>query len=72
MNDEHVSGLFKIELEHALTELQLKSERIAEIEGNLRTYVDQSELYIRRAHWSQKQFGDSAHHRKRLAPLLSR
>ena len=43
MNDEQISDLFKHELEHALTELQFKSERIAQIEANLRAYVDQSE-----------------------------
>jgi len=34
------------------------------------TYECDAQLYIRRAQWSQQQFGDSAHHRKRLAPLL--
>jgi len=27
-------------------------------------------LYLRRAIWSQSQYGDARHHRKRLAPLL--
>ncbi|MBL4705226.1 MAG: acyl-CoA/acyl-ACP dehydrogenase [Flavobacteriales bacterium] len=34
------------------------------------TYECNAQLYIRRAQWSQQQFGDSAHYRKRLAPLL--
>lgn len=29
-----------------------------------------AQLYLRRAQWSQQQFGDSQHHRKRLAALL--
>ena len=34
------------------------------------TYECDAQLYIRRAQWSQQQFGDSQHHRKRLAQLL--
>ena len=34
------------------------------------TYECDAQLYLRRAQWSQQQFGDAAHHRKRLAPLL--
>lgn len=34
------------------------------------TYECDAQLYIRRAQWSQQQFGDAAHHRKRLAGLL--
>lgn len=34
------------------------------------TYECDAQLYIRRAQWSQQQFGDAAHHRKRLACLL--
>ena len=34
------------------------------------TYECDAQLYIRRAQWSQQQFGDSRHHRKRLADLL--
>jgi len=34
------------------------------------TYECDAQLYIRRAQWSQQQFGDAYHHRKRLAPLL--
>ncbi|MCB1688254.1 MAG: acyl-CoA/acyl-ACP dehydrogenase [Halioglobus sp.] len=34
------------------------------------TYDCDAQLYIRRAQWSQQQFGDAQHHRKRLAALL--
>jgi alkylation response protein AidB-like acyl-CoA dehydrogenase len=34
------------------------------------TYECDAQLYIRRAQWSQQQFGDAQHHRKRLAKLL--
>ena len=34
------------------------------------TYECDAQLYIRRAQWSQQQFGDAQHHRKRLANLL--
>ena len=34
------------------------------------TWECDSSLFIRRAAWSQQQFGDAMHHRKRLAPLL--
>jgi alkylation response protein AidB-like acyl-CoA dehydrogenase len=34
------------------------------------TWECDAQLYIRRAQWSQQQFGDARHHRKRLAALL--
>lgn len=34
------------------------------------TYECDAQLYIRRAQWSQQQYGDSQHHRKHLAALL--
>lgn len=34
------------------------------------TYECNAQLYIRRAQWSQQQFGDAQHHRKRLGALL--
>ena len=34
------------------------------------TYDCDAQLFIRRAQWSQQQFGDAHHHRKRLASLL--
>ena len=34
------------------------------------TYECDAQLYIRRAQWSQQQFGDVQHHRKQLAMLL--
>ena len=34
------------------------------------TYECDAQLYIRRAQWTQQQYGDARHHRKRLASLL--
>lgn len=34
------------------------------------TYECDAQLYIRRAQWSEQQFGDARHHRKHLAALL--
>ena len=34
------------------------------------TYECDAQLYLRRAQWSQQQYGDAGHHRKRLAALL--
>jgi alkylation response protein AidB-like acyl-CoA dehydrogenase len=34
------------------------------------TWECDAQLYIRRAQWTQQQFGDAQHHRKRLAALL--
>jgi len=34
------------------------------------TWECDAQLYLRRAQWSQQQFGDARHHRKRLAALL--
>ncbi len=51
--------------------LLLAGDRAVQFHGGMGfTYECDAQLYIRRAQWSQQQFGDSAHHRKRLAPLL--
>ncbi|MBA6414170.1 acyl-CoA/acyl-ACP dehydrogenase [Parahaliea sp. F7430] len=47
------------------------SDRAVQFHGAMGfTYDCDAQLYIRRAQWSQQQFGDAAHHRKRLAALL--
>ncbi len=51
--------------------LLMAGDRAVQFHGGMGfTYECDAQLYIRRAQWSQQQFGDSAHHRKRLAPLL--
>ena len=34
------------------------------------SYECDAQLYLRRAQWTQQQYGDARHHRKRLASLL--
>ena len=47
------------------------SDRAIQFHGAMGfTYECDAQLYIRRAQWSQQQFGDSYYHRKRLATLL--
>lgn len=51
--------------------LLLAGDRAVQFHGGMGfTYECDAQLYLRRAQWSQQKFGDSAHHRKRLAPLL--
>lgn len=51
--------------------LLFAGDRAVQFHGGMGfTYECDAQLYIRRAQWSQQQYGDSAHHRKRLAPLL--
>ncbi|NIB42205.1 acyl-CoA/acyl-ACP dehydrogenase [Pseudomaricurvus alkylphenolicus] len=51
--------------------LLMAGDRAVQFHGGMGfTYECDAQLYIRRAQWSQQQFGESAHHRKRLAPLL--
>ncbi|MEM8659905.1 MAG: acyl-CoA dehydrogenase family protein [Pseudomonadota bacterium] len=51
--------------------LVFAADRAVQFHGGMGfTYECDAQLYLRRAQWSQQQFGDSAHHRKRLAPLL--
>lgn len=51
--------------------LLFAGDRAVQFHGGMGfTYECDAQLYIRRAQWSQQQFGDSAHHRKRLGPLL--
>jgi alkylation response protein AidB-like acyl-CoA dehydrogenase len=51
--------------------LLFAGDRAVQFHGGMGfTYECDAQLYIRRAQWSQQQFGDSCHHRKRLASLL--
>jgi len=56
---------------HANEALSYAGDRAVQFHGGMGfTYECDAQLYIRRAQWSQQQFGDSQHHRKRLAALL--
>ncbi len=47
------------------------ADRAVQFHGGMGfTWECDTQLYIRRAQWSRQQFGDAAHHRKRLATLL--
>jgi alkylation response protein AidB-like acyl-CoA dehydrogenase len=51
--------------------LAFAGDRAVQFHGGMGfTYECDAQLYIRRAQWSQQQFGDALHHRKRLAALL--
>ncbi len=51
--------------------LTYAGDRAIQFHGGLGfTYECDAQLYMRRAQWAQQQFGDSYHHRKRLASLL--
>jgi alkylation response protein AidB-like acyl-CoA dehydrogenase len=51
--------------------LKYASDRAVQFHGGMGfTYECDAQLYIRRAQWSQQQFGDAQHHRKRIAALL--
>jgi alkylation response protein AidB-like acyl-CoA dehydrogenase len=51
--------------------LKFAGDRAVQFHGGMGfTYECDVQLYIRRAQWSQQQFGDAQHHRKRLAALL--
>lgn len=56
---------------HACETLLYAGDRAVQFHGGMGfTYECDAQLYIRRAQWSQQQFGDAQHHRKRLAALL--
>ena len=47
------------------------ADRAVQFHGGMGfTYECDAQLFIRRAQWSQQQYGDAQHHRKRLANLL--
>ena len=51
--------------------LAYAGDRAVQFHGGMGfTWECDAQLYIRRAQWSQQQFGDAQHHRKRLAALL--
>ncbi len=51
--------------------LRFASDRAVQFHGGMGfTYECDAQLYIRRAQWSQQQFGDAQQHRKQLATLL--
>lgn len=56
---------------HACQTLSYAGDRAVQFHGGMGfTYDCDAQLYIRRAQWSQQQYGDAQHHRKRLAALL--
>jgi len=56
---------------HATETLLYAGDRAVQFHGGMGfTYECDAQLYIRRAQWSQQQYGDAQHHRKRLANLL--
>ena len=56
---------------HATETLLYAGDRAVQFHGGMGfTYECDAQLYIRRAQWSQQQYGDAQHHRKRLAGLL--
>ena len=56
---------------HAGEALLYAGDRAVQFHGGMGfTYECDAQLYIRRAQWSQQQFGDASHHRKQLATLL--
>ncbi|MEP5762953.1 MAG: acyl-CoA dehydrogenase family protein [Halieaceae bacterium] len=51
--------------------LAFAGDRAVQFHGGMGfTYECDAQLYIRRGQWTQQQFGDAWHHRKRLASLL--
>jgi acyl-CoA dehydrogenase len=51
--------------------LKFAGDRAVQFHGGMGfTYECDAQLYIRRAQWSQQQYGDAQHHRKRIAALL--
>jgi len=56
---------------HATETLVYAGDRAVQFHGAMGfTYECDAQLYLRRALWSQQQYGDAQHHRKRLASLL--
>lgn len=56
---------------HATETLLYAGDRAVQFHGGMGfTYECDAQLYIRRAQWTQQQYGDAQHHRKRLASLL--
>ena len=56
---------------HATETLLYAGDRAVQFHGGMGfTYECDAQLYIRRAQWTQQEYGDAQHHRKRLAALL--
>ena len=51
--------------------LRFAGDRAVQFHGGMGfTFECDAQLYLRRSQWTQQQFGDAGHHRKRLATLL--
>jgi acyl-CoA dehydrogenase len=69
--DEDTEIACRMAKAQATEALLFAGDRAVQFHGGMGfTYECDAQLYIRRAQWSQQQFGDAYHHRKRLAPLL--
>jgi acyl-CoA dehydrogenase len=69
--DEDAEIACRMAKAHATDTLLYAGDRAVQFHGGMGfTYECDAQLYIRRAQWSQQQFGDAQHHRKRLATLL--
>ena len=69
--DEDAETACRMAKAQAADALLFAGDRAVQFHGGMGfTYECDAQLYIRRAQWSQQQFGDSYHHRKRLASLL--
>ena len=69
--DEDAEVACRMAKAQATETLRYAGDRAVQFHGGMGfTYECDAQLYIRRAQWSQQQFGDAQHHRKRLAVLL--
>ncbi len=69
--DEDAESACRMAKVQATQTLLFAGDRAIQFHGGMGfTYECDAQLYIRRAQWSQQQFGDAQHHRKRLASLL--
>jgi alkylation response protein AidB-like acyl-CoA dehydrogenase len=69
--DEDAEVACRMAKAQATETLLYAGDRAVQFHGGMGfTWECDAQLYIRRAQWSQQQFGDARHHRKRLAALL--
>lgn len=69
--DEEAEIACRMAKAQATDTLCFAGDRAVQFHGGMGfTYECDASLFIRRAQWSQQQFGDAIHHRKRLARLL--
>jgi len=67
-NAESACRMAKVQAAEALL---FAGDRAVQFHGGMGfTYECDAQLFIRRAQWTQQQFGDAQHHRKHLASLL--